>query len=136
MKRNGFANLTLHLSHSSASGDTTRKIGNVGRVIAFGLFNHDCVPHTTSLLEPCLLENAVQCARRKIIAGLARNSDATRFACVLELTVAPTGDHKIPAIGLQEAQHFGNLHAASIAGCAKAPSAAGKHAIFPATPNL
>jgi hypothetical protein len=70
----------------------------------------------TSLLHSGLLEDAIQGTRGKIVARFAGDCDATGLACVLELAVAAADGHKIPAIGLQQAQHFANFHAASIAG--------------------
>ena len=77
VKHDGLADLTLDLRHSGPSSHATRKIGNVGRIVAFGLLNHDCIAHRTSRLQTGLLKNAVQSARSKIIAPLARNSDST-----------------------------------------------------------
>jgi len=134
VKRDGLADLTLHLRHSDPSGHATRKIGNVGRVVAFGLLNHDCIAHTTSRLQTGLLKNAVQGARGKIIVWLARNSDSTGFGWVFELAMATAGSDKIPAIRLQQAQNFANFHRSRISGRADATLACEPVSLV--TPNV
>ena len=76
MKDDSIANLDLNFSNRSACCDTPRQIWHVGGEIVFCLFNDYCVTHKTSL-ETSLLKNTVQCARRQIIAKLARHSNAT-----------------------------------------------------------
>jgi hypothetical protein len=63
-----------------------------------------------------LLQDAVLRARCEVIAWLARNSDATGLACVLELTVTPTGRYEMPTILLQQAEEFAHPRRRRIAG--------------------
>jgi hypothetical protein len=48
-----------------------------------------------------LLQDAVLRAEREIVARLARNSDATGLAWMLELTVTSAGYDEMPTILLQ-----------------------------------
>jgi hypothetical protein len=113
---NSVADLTLDLRHGGTRSDTTGQVWNVGRVVALGLFNHDGITHTTSQLQTRLLEDAIQCARSEIIARFAGYCDPAGLRRVFELAVTAPRGHKVPAIGLQQAQNFANFHAASISG--------------------
>jgi len=137
MEGNGLADLTLDLCYGGASSDTAGKIGYVGRVVAFGLFNHDGIAHTTSRLQTSLLENAIQCARSEIIARFAGYRDAARFDRVLELAMTPARGGKVPAVGLEQAENFANFHAASIAGARlRARNGCRPPVLRPVTPNV
>ena len=76
VKLDGVADLGFNFGNGCASGDATRKVWNVGRIVAFCSFNHDGVSHMASLLEARLLQDAVLGARGEVIARLTRNSDA------------------------------------------------------------
>ena len=80
----------------------------------------------TSLFQTSLLEDAVQRARREIVARFTGDSDSAGLACMLELSVATAYGYKIPAISLQETQHFANFHSASIAGRGNRPPTQGE----------
>lgn len=122
VKHDGFPDLGFDFSNSRARGDTAREVWDVGRVVAFGLFNDDGVAHRASRLQASLLENAVEGTWRKIIAWLARNGDATRLDRVLELSMTSTSCNVIPAVGLEHAQNFTDLHRYRIAaGTSRSP---------------
>ena len=45
MQLNGLLNLCLYLFQSLAGSHTTGKIGNIGRIISFGFFDHYRITH-------------------------------------------------------------------------------------------
>ena len=45
MKFNCFSNLAFNIGNIGASGDASRQVRNVSRVIAFGFLDYDCVTH-------------------------------------------------------------------------------------------
>jgi hypothetical protein len=65
---------------------------------AICLFDHDGVAHLLVLLQPRLLQYAVQGAGRQVVRRLAGNGDAAGLHRVLELPVAASGGHLDPAI--------------------------------------
>jgi hypothetical protein len=67
-----------------------------------------------SLLETCLFENAVECSRSEVIAGLARYGDPASLGRMLELTMATPRRHKISAIVIDQAYHLAGLHLSRI----------------------
>ena len=97
MKGDGLANLGLDLRDGGAGGDTAGQIRNVSRLVALGLFNHDRVAHVDSLFPTSLLQDAVEGARRQVIAWPARDRDATGFRRVLAATRAYRSGRNTPS---------------------------------------
>jgi len=64
------------------------------------------------LLQARLLENAVQCARRKVDVGLSRHRDGSRPGWVMELTMAPRNSDLRPSVRFQRSDDSLDLHAA------------------------
>jgi len=110
MKRDRPANFALDFGHSRARRHASRKIRNICREIAFSLFDDDCVTHATSLRKTGLPEDALDRARREIVARLAGHRDAARFARMLQLTMAPPRANDMPPVGMEDTQDFGDLH--------------------------
>jgi hypothetical protein len=65
----------------------------------------------TSLLEPRLLEDAVQCARGKIVIRLPGNGHLAWLRRVLVLSMAATRGGKVPAIILKLPENLADFHA-------------------------
>ena len=63
-----------------------------------------------------MFQNTVQRTGREIVAGLSWNGNAANLARVLELTMASTRRDQIPTIGLQQPEHFADLHGMRMAG--------------------
>ena len=60
-------------------------------------------------LKTSLLKDTGKCARRQIIARLARHSDSPLLGGVFELPVATSRSNKVPAIGLKLPQNLADL---------------------------
>ena len=112
----GFADFGLNFSDSCTRGDAAREVWDIRRIVTFGFFDDDGVAHKTSQLKTSLLLNTVQSSGRQIVARPTGNSDATRLARVLELSVTPTSYNQVPTIGLEHSQDFADLHGLRIAG--------------------
>ncbi len=112
----GIADFSFNLGNGCPCGDAARKVWNVGGEVAFGTLNYDGISHMASLFQIRLLQDAVLRARSKVIAWLARNSDPTGLARVLELAVTAAGCYQMPTIVLQQPEDFAHLHERRIAG--------------------
>lgn len=109
MKLNGLPNLRLDLFDRYTSRHASRQVGNIRGVVAFCFFDDYCVSHTTSL-ESRLLQDAVQCARREIVAWLAGNSHAARLFRVFELAMAASRCYQEPPVLLQQSEGLADFH--------------------------
>ena len=114
MKPDRFTHADFDFCHRRPGRHASRKVGCVGRVISFRLFDHDGVSHDNSLFQAGLLENAVERADCQIIAALAGNGHAARPFAVLELMMAATRRDESPTILFEHPDHFADLHAARI----------------------
>ena len=121
VKDDGLSNFDFHFGDSSSSGHAAWQIRHVCRVVTLSLFNDNRVSHIASLLQTSLLENAVQSAWCEVVAGFARNSNATMLARVLELPMTDACCDQGPAVSLEHAEDLGNLHYYRIAGAQCAP---------------
>ena len=113
------SDLGLDFGNGGARRYAPRKVGDVRRVVACGLFNDDGVAHMTSRLQTSLLLNTVHCSGCQIVARLTGNGDATRLARVLELAMTSTSCDQVPTIGLEHPQNFADLHEGRIAGLSR-----------------
>ncbi len=61
MQLSGFLNLCFYLFQSLASRYTTRKIGNIGRIILFGFLDYYRITHgkVARFFQTCLLQDAI-----------------------------------------------------------------------------
>ena len=116
MKGDGLPDLGFDFRDCCTCSDTTRKVRDIGRIVAVCFFNDDGVAHRTSRFQTSLLEDAAQCAGCEIVAWLAGHCDATRLARVLELTMTSPGCNQCPAVALQRSQNLTDFHAVRIAG--------------------
>lgn len=116
MELDSFADFSFNLGNGCPCGDAARKVWNVGGEVAFGTLNYDGISHMASLFQTGLLQDAVLRAGCEVIAWLARNSDPTGLARVLELAVTAAGCHQMPTIVLQQPEDFAHLHGRRIAG--------------------
>lgn len=126
MELDCFADLGFDLRDGRSGSHATWKVRYVGRVVAFGLLDHDGVTHMASLLQARLLQDAVLRARCEVIARLARDSDATGLGWVLELAMTSTGCYEMPTILLQQLEDFAHLHRDRIAGQRLSPDDCGQ----------
>ena len=63
-----------------------------------------------------MFQDTVQCSGREIVAGLSWDGNAANLALVLELTMTSTSRDHMPTIGLQQPEHFADLHDMRMAG--------------------
>ncbi len=62
------------------------------------------------LLQPGLLEHAVERPSRQFIARLSRDRYASWFRGMLELAMATTACHAVQTVYAQQFQYLANLH--------------------------
>ena len=70
----------------------------------------------SSSLQTRLLEDTVQSARCQVVARLAGNRDSAGLGGMRELAMASANGDDLPAIGVQLAEDFADLHHARISG--------------------
>ena len=101
MEDDGFPHFIFNLGDSCACCYAPRKVWHIGRVVALGFLDDNCVTHMTSRFDTCLFQDAVQRTGREIVTGLSRNGDATKLALVLELTMTSTSRDQMPTTDLE-----------------------------------
>ena len=116
MEDDGFPYFIFNLGDGCPCCNAPRKVWHIGRVVALGFLDDDCVTHMTSRFETCLFQDTVQRTGREIVAGLSWNGNAANLARVLELTMTSTRRDQMPTIGLQQPEHFADLHDMRMAG--------------------
>ena len=104
------------LARGSACGYTARQVKRIGRIISTCLLNnnqeamHIYLSVILWLFQSCLLENAVQRARRLFMTRMTCNRDAPPFGGMLVLAMTTFRSHAIPTVRFNQFDNVKNFH--------------------------
>jgi hypothetical protein len=103
VKFNGLMNQGQDFFARIASSNATGKVRNIGPERRRAFLDYYQVSHLVTLfLEPGLLQNTIQSARRYIDARLPSHRDGTGFFAMVILAVASLYPDLKPAVGLKQ----------------------------------
>src|SRR5262249_1619533 len=91
MKTDGFADFLLNSCNAIARGDTARQVWHVSRIVAFRLFDHDCITHQRWSLKPACFKMLFNVPGARSSDGFSGDCHATGLFRMLVLAMATSG---------------------------------------------